>query len=87
MAAGLYVFEMQKMIFHPGTSIGAMLILYPLYIGGEIVSTQQERRCTVEARRTALVLAESASHAKTNFLTGMSHELRTPLNAIIGFGK
>jgi|GEM_PF-3247390 len=29
--------------------------------------------------------AESASHAKTAFLSNMSHELRTPLNAIIGF--
>ncbi len=51
------------------------------------MATQRERRRTEEARRTALVLAESASHAKTNFLTGMSHELRTPLNAIIGFSE
>lgn len=29
--------------------------------------------------------AESASGAKSDFLTNMSHELRTPLNAIIGF--
>jgi signal transduction histidine kinase len=29
--------------------------------------------------------AESASRAKTQFLTLMSHELRTPLNAIIGY--
>lgn len=31
--------------------------------------------------------AESASHAKSEFLAGMSHELRTPLNAILGFSQ
>lgn len=84
---GLFVFETQRMIFDPSASIMAMLILYLLFIGGEIVATQRDRRRTDEDRRTALMLAESASHAKTNFLTGMSHELRTPLNAIIGFSE
>ena len=32
-------------------------------------------------------LAESASHAKTNFLSNMSHEIRTPINAIVGMTK
>ncbi|ULQ60114.1 response regulator [Brucepastera parasyntrophica] len=33
------------------------------------------------------VLAESASRAKSGFLSRMSHEIRTPLNAIIGFSR
>ncbi|MDO4493413.1 MAG: response regulator [Clostridia bacterium] len=35
--------------------------------------------------RSALVRAESADKAKTNFLFNMSHDIRTPMNAILGF--
>lgn len=40
----------------------------------------------VELQR-AIVVAEAANLAKSNFLSSMSHELRTPLNAVLGFAQ
>ena len=37
--------------------------------------------------KQALQQAESASVAKTNFLSNMSHDIRTPMNALIGYTK
>ena len=50
-----------------------------------VLSAAIQRRRADENIRLAREQAESASRAKSEFLSRMSHELRTPLNAILGF--
>ena len=47
----------------------------------------QELEETMEYLAHARDRAETADHAKSEFLAMMSHELRTPLNAVIGFSE
>ena len=49
----------------------------------DLTEDQRHARELAEARTAA----ESASAAKSEFLSSMSHELRTPLNAILGFAQ
>jgi len=56
-----------------------LIVLLMLGTGGMIVLIKR----LAEAR----TLAETATRAKSDFLSSMSHELRTPLNAICGFSQ
>ena len=51
--------------------------------GIDITRVKETEAQLIEQREAA----ESASRAKSAFLSNMSHELRTPLNAIIGFAQ
>ncbi len=57
----------------------------------ELIRYRQHLEELVETRteqlNTARIVAESASRAKSEFLSSMSHELRTPLNAILGYAQ
>jgi PAS domain S-box-containing protein len=46
-----------------------------------------ERKALEDRLSEALLCAESANHAKSEFLAVMSHELRTPLNGVLGFAE
>ena len=55
----------------------------------EMIKIEQETNQKLNklrmAAEDALKVAESASNAKSTFLSNMSHDIRTPMNAIIGF--
>ena len=53
----------------------------------EAVALTARLRESQEQLKQALQQAESASVAKTNFLSNMSHDIRTPMNALIGYTK
>lgn len=53
----------------------------------EAVALTARLRESQEQLKQALQQAESASVAKTNFLSNMSHDIRTPMNALLGYTK
>lgn len=53
----------------------------------EAVALTARLKESQEQLKQALQQAESASVAKTNFLSNMSHDIRTPMNALLGYTK
>jgi len=53
----------------------------------DINEMMEEQLHQQEILKEALMAAEEANKAKTNFLFNMSHDIRTPMNAILGYAE
>lgn len=53
-------------------------------VRADVTDTVRKEQETREHLRSALMVANEANRAKTDFLSSMSHDIRTPMNAIVG---
>ncbi len=63
----------------------APCVLVSIVVGGIVFALRRRELHTMAELRSATVMAENASRAKSAFLANMSHEIRTPLTAILGY--
>ncbi len=70
-------------------SVGLMLLMFGMETPDyqALTQTMNELRKTRDEAEEAMAAAQSASQAKTFFLSSISHEIRTPINAILGYNE
>lgn len=78
--------EVNKMMISKANRIGILLAIFLVVILVILLILTYSilNKSKMEAQK-ALVKAEDANRAKTDFLFNMSHDIRTPMNAITGF--
>ena len=85
--AFIYKYPLEIILFLFFTLIGLSLIVYYRNKHTNLKQTFAEKEIYEMNLQRALMKAENANTAKTDFLSRMSHEIRTPIGVIIGLNE